>query len=407
MNQTAKNDPRNTLLLIGSILAILVSFIGAAGSILLGVIGFFIGGTVSGNSAWILAGTFVGLSIVSLPAGWVAYKAMQGESLAISKPSNRSLYWILVLIPVVLAVGTVAFQLEVLPGILGPPAHMLAALLPVIVLVFIVLQKGPAISQRRGWAHFMAGLWISPISALILEIIAAIPLILIILGAINTSLGQDFFLRIWEQPDLFPDEGTFETLLEIISQPLYVTLILGYLGILVPLIEELIKAIGLLPLIRRDISEAEGFLGGVLAGAGYGLFEALYLGQPGPGWAALMLARGGATMMHMLTAGLTGIGFARAKNEGRLWPLIRYYTIAVGLHALWNFAAVLMGIGMAGEALESTWISPSLAIIFAIGGGFILVVLSIGAYSGLRRLPKSSVESNQLQASVEGSSSGL
>jgi hypothetical protein len=407
MNQTAKNDPRNTLLLIGSILAILISFIGAAGSILLGVVGFFIGGSVSGNSAWILAGTFVGLSIVSLPAGWVAFKAMQGESHPISIPSNRSLYWILILIPLVLAVGTIAFQLDVLPGFLGPPAHMLAALLPMIALVFIALQKGPSISQRRGWAHFMAGLWISPITALILEIIAAIPLILFIIAAVYTSLGQDFLLSIWEQPDLFPDEGTLETLLGILSQPLYITLILGYLGILVPLIEELIKAIGLLPLIRRQISEAEGFLGGVLAGAGYGLFEALYLGQPGPGWAALMLARGGATMMHMLTAGLTGIGFARAKNEGRLWPLIRYYLIAVSLHALWNFAAVLIGIGMAGEALESTRISPSLAIILAIGGGIILIVLSVGAYSGLRRLPRSSTESSQPQASLEGSSSGL
>jgi RsiW-degrading membrane proteinase PrsW (M82 family) len=405
MNQDPKNDPRNILLLIGSVLAIMISFLGAAGSILLGVVGLFIDGSVAGSSAWVLAGTFVGLSIVSLPAGWVALKAMQGDSPPISKPSSRSLYGILILIPPVLVVGTFAFQAGFLPGLLGPPAHMLAALLPVMALVFLVLQKGPAISQRRGWAHFMAGLWISPISALILEIIAAIPIILIILAAINASLGQDFLLRIWEQPDLFSEDGTVETILGIASQPLYVTLILGYLGILVPLIEELIKAIGLLPLIRRQISEAEGFLGGVLAGAGYGLFEALYLGQPGPSWAALMLARGGATMMHMLTAGLTGIGFARTKKEGRVWPLIRYYMIAVGLHALWNFAAVLMGIGMAGEALESMRISPSLAIMLTIGGGFILVVLSVVAYSGLRKLPRRSVEHIQPQASVEGSNS--
>jgi hypothetical protein len=410
LNQAMKNDPRNYLLLGGSILAILISFLGATGSILLGVVGFFVGGSVSGGSAWVLAGTFVGLALVSLPAGWVALQAMQGRLLTFSRPSARLIYGIVLIIPAILALGTLAFQGNILPSILGPPAHLLAALLPVAALILMVIRRTPMISQRRGWAHFMAGLWISPISALILEILAAIPLIVIILAALNATLGQDFLLRIWEQPELIPEEGTLEALTEVLSQPLNIVLILAYLGILVPIIEEAIKSIGLLPLVRRQISETEGFLGGVIAGAGYGLFEALYLGQPGPGWAALMLARGGATMMHMLTAGLTGIGFARAKNKRSAKPLLRNYAIAVGLHALWNFAAVVMGIGMAGEALENANISPMVGTSLAIGGGFILAILSGLAYIGLRRLPRGrdgTAEINEISVSLDESSSGI
>jgi len=387
MNPELKNDPWNILLLVGSILAILIGFLGAAGSILLGVVGLFIGEAVSGYSSWVLAGIFVGLTLVSVPAGWVALKAIRGEIQTIPKPSPALFYGSLLLLIVALGIGTLAFQGDILPALLGPPAHVLAALLPVIAIVTLILKRSPTISQRRGWGHFMAGLWLSPISALILELIAAIPLVLILAVAINSSLGDNFLLSIWEQPDLLPEENTVDTILEVLNQPLYVGLILAYIGILIPLVEEMIKSIGLLPLIRRQISDAEGFLGGVLAGAGYGLFEALFLGQPGPGWAALMLARVGATMMHMLTAGLTGLGFARAKSTKQIGPLIRYYMMAVGLHALWNVAAVLMGVGAAGEALESTFITPMLGTTLAISGSLILVILSVGAYYYLRRLP--------------------
>lgn len=383
----SRNDPLSVGLLIGSILGILVSFIGATGSFVLGVVGYFMGGSISGVSAWVLAGTFVGLASVSLSAGWVAYQSLQGKKQVLGKPSTRYLLGVLALLPVVLLMGTLAFQYEILPALLGPPAHVLAALLPVAALIFIVLQKAPTLSRRRGWGHFMAGIWISPISALILEIIAALPLILIIFTALRATLGDDFLYNLWEQPSVLPDDDFLDALSQLLSQPWILGLFVGYLGLLVPILEELVKSIGLLPLIRREITEAEGFIGGVLAGAGYGLFEAFYLGQPGPGWAALMLARGGATMMHMLTAGLTGIGFARAKNQGRFGPLIRYYLYAVVLHALWNLAAVTMGVGMAGEALDPSLISPTLGLILTIGGSLILIGLTAIAYRSLRRLP--------------------
>jgi hypothetical protein len=77
---------------------------------------------------------------------------------------------------------------------------------------------------------------------------------------------------------------------------------------------------------------------------------------------------------------------------------------------LWNFAAVLMGVGLAGEALKSTAISPAQGDILAVVGTLILVILSAGAFLGLRNLPEKLQESEEpevLQASVVESSSGL
>jgi hypothetical protein len=144
LNRVIKNDPRNYILLGGSILAIFISSLGATGSILLGVVGFFVGGSVSGTSSWVLAGTFVGLALISLPAAWVALQAMQGRELKVSQPSTRFIYSILIIIPAILALGTLAFQGNILPSVLGPPAHLFAALLPVAALILIVLRRAPS-----------------------------------------------------------------------------------------------------------------------------------------------------------------------------------------------------------------------------------------------------------------------
>ncbi len=124
MNQTNRRDPWNILLLLGSILALLISFIGATGTILLGVVGFFVGGSISNNAAWVLAGTFIGLAFISLPSGWVAIQALQGNAQEVRKPSPRTIQIILMMFPFVLLLGTLAFQEEILPSFLGPPTSL-------------------------------------------------------------------------------------------------------------------------------------------------------------------------------------------------------------------------------------------------------------------------------------------
>ncbi|MBW2711909.1 MAG: LysM peptidoglycan-binding domain-containing protein, partial [Deltaproteobacteria bacterium] len=131
---------------------------------------------------------------------------------------------------------------------------------------------------------------------------------------------------------------------EFTNQPLILFLIAAFLIVFVPMVEEAIKTIGVWPVIRRGFTPYQAFIGGAIAGAGYGLFEAFFLGQPGVTWVPVMIARAGATMMHMITTALTSLGIARARESGRWSDALRYYFVAVFLHSLWNISALGVGV---------------------------------------------------------------
>jgi len=111
----------------------------------------------------------------------------------------------------------------------------------------------------------------------------------------------------------------------------------------VPVIEELTKTAAVWPWLRRRLTPGEGFLLGALGGAGYGLFEALFLSQPGPEWAATAIGRVGATFMHAATAGITGWGFTGWARDRRWIRALMAYGVAVLGHAAWNLAALSAG----------------------------------------------------------------
>ena len=59
----------------------------------------------------------------------------------------------------------------------------------------------------------------------------------------------------------------YESILSLTMKPWVIGLTFFNFAFLVPLLEEMIKAMATLPLIRRKITPAQGFLGGALAGA--------------------------------------------------------------------------------------------------------------------------------------------
>ena len=86
---------------------------------------------------------------------------------------------------------------------------------------------------------------------------------------------------------------------------LYIALLFG--ALIVPLLEELFKPIGVWLLVGRKPSPAQGFAAGLLSGAGYALFENFSLGaSAGEDWAMVVVARIGTSLIHIVTAGLMG-----------------------------------------------------------------------------------------------------
>jgi RsiW-degrading membrane proteinase PrsW (M82 family) len=112
--------------------------------------------------------------------------------------------------------------------------------------------------------------------------------------------------------------------------------VLVFGAVIVPLIEELIKPIGVWLLAKRRLRPAAGFAAGALSGAGYAFFESLALTSGGQEWPALMLARVGTASVHILTTAITGWALVQAWTHRRYVLLGLCYLTSVAIHGLWN-----------------------------------------------------------------------
>jgi hypothetical protein len=96
---------------------------------------------------------------------------------------------------------------------------------------------------------------------------------------------------------------------ELLASPLVISAIFLTVGLLMPLMEELLKPLGLWALRKRLLTPAEGFSGGLICGAGFALIEsATMIAQNGGGsdWGQMVLLRIGTSLLHM-TGLLAGV----------------------------------------------------------------------------------------------------
>jgi hypothetical protein len=151
---------------------------------------------------------------------------------------------------------------------------------------------------------------------------------------------------------------------------------------IVPVIEEAVKSLSVLP-IARHLSPSEAFVGGALGGAGYALFEALFLTQPDPSWLTTMIGRGGATMMHAFTAAITCWGISQVVHQRRWGRLALAYLSSVTMHATWNAAVIGMGIAQVNQETRALQIPQSLEALALNAAPLLLGALSVMALVGL------------------------
>jgi hypothetical protein len=230
-------------------------------------------------------------------------------------------------------------------------------------------------------------LWVSPTIALVLELLAAIPLVVVIFAYVLTEIDPRELIEPFAA-GMPLDESSLNAQVEaLIRQPLLVIAGLLFVTFFVPLLEEMIKTIPLWPMLRRGISPLYAFAGGAVMGGAYGLFEALFLAQPGEGWVALMIARAGATSMHMLTTALASLGFALAVERKKWTTGLRYYLYAVVMHGVWNLAAIGVALVYLFQGDGANAALSNGASVVSVASGIILVLLASGAVLGLYRIP--------------------
>jgi RsiW-degrading membrane proteinase PrsW (M82 family) len=329
--------------------------------------------------------TVTGVAFVVLGAGLGGALAWQGGSALrqnVSTPFSQLPFWLLLIlyIPVII-LGQLLITFDLLPALTFPPFHLLgAAIPPFAVLAFAGRAFKPAgFRWREIIVQFSGGVFLAPFLALTAEIILGLLVLFGLFLVVGLTPGGLIRLEEWLahiQDPIFVQSP--ENLRELLFfPPVIITLVVVFV-ILGPIIEELVKPLGILLMSYRRPAPAQAFLWGLASGAGFALVENLFNTTLAlEAWFFIMLLRTGATAMHCLATGLTALGWQRFLAERRPWKLLGAYSLSVVIHALWN----ALVIGISGIAIFT--VGAEAGITSALGGGLMLLFLFFFLVLGL------------------------
>ena len=293
------------------------------------------------------AGSLAFASLLVLLSAYYSLQSLRGRQVKWASDSKwitgLALVLFLAVLPVVLLLGNWISPNPHIAWFLLPPLHVLAVAIPVFLISSLALRNLPVGSPRRFWGVFAAALTIGPFSILVVELlamVAAAGIALFILSSqpATAKVLEELFRNFqYTMPD---ERALIEMLKPLLDNPTPVVAVVSFVAIIVPMIEETLKPVGLWLLARKTLAPVEGFALGAASGTAYALFESLFLAVSGEAWSSIVVARIGTAALHILTTALTGWGLALAWGQKKYSRLALLYGLAVFLHASWNALTV-------------------------------------------------------------------
>lgn len=399
---------RRTLWLIAGILGIstAVMLIGLGGllALLLALSTFVFEEPLEVSNALQAAGLVasgLGVGIPLALEGWAGWREQAPRPF---NPSRARWLW-LALVPafviLILLGATIGYLPQVMnlqlpydmiswvQAVLLSPVHVLAMSMPPLLILGLVGWglRGKGITRREVVAGMAGGGYLGLGIAMVLEVAVVIAVIIAVtLGTVLTPGGVDRLRELkedMEDPAWLADTSN---IVDLFLSPIIVVSLFGLFCIAAPLIEEPFKTLagGIAGYWIRP-HPGRAFLWGVAAGAGFALAENLLNGAAGgaKSWAAVAVARVGATAMHCLVSGLLSWGWGQLWTARRPLHLLGTFAFAVVIHGLWNGGAV--GVAYAGmmamaQGEATRWISaPGLAAIAIVAMMGLLTILFLAA----------------------------
>lgn len=305
---------------------------------------------------FLLAGGAALCGTLLLPGSIHAFRRLAGHPPRpiVSFPSWLRPTLLIFLLPLLLLFGHWVNQQDQIAWLILPIVHGLSIGLPILWFVYLAIRNLSAGSPQRQWGVFSTGLVLAPVLSFFIEIFVILFLILAWSAWATTQpdLLRDLtnLAQRLEQARVSPEE-VLRILEPYIASPVVLFAILSVFSVLVPLIEETIKPLGVWMLANRNLSPAQGFAAGVLSGAGFALAESLALSSTGEDWALAVFTRIGTGALHILASGLVGWGLARAWGERKFLQLAATYLLAVFLHSIWNTLSILLAMSYLPEIL--------------------------------------------------------
>jgi RsiW-degrading membrane proteinase PrsW (M82 family) len=344
--------------------------------------------------------TTIGVSMAALGLGigavlaWTGYAGWRGRASRLFRPGGWWLAACLIGWVLAVAVGQTLISFDLLAPVTFPLFHVAGLALPAVAILTLTGRAmGGEATQRQVAGQLVLGALGVTSVAFMLE------LAVIVVGAVVVGLllaltpGGPALLAelraIVTNPARLRD---MQVLSRWLLNPEILIPVIGLVVVVVPLIEEAVKSVGvplLSLLLRRTPTPAQGWVWGVAVGAGFAISEGLFNGAASLSfWAGIAILRVGATAMHAANAGLTGLGWARTLGSRRPWPVLMYYLVSVGVHGLWNALTMLMTVAslwtmsrMGGPAAMAL---GGLGMLAGLGG---LGLLTLGALAAVLAMP--------------------
>ncbi len=374
-----ENKPSKFWAYMAVIVGILLMLMGLAA--LIGYFGlpiFFPVGDMLSYNLGQIAAIFLGLVCGSL-AVYHGLSSINGRKSSIFKLPSFYVFWIG--LALVLGMGSLIINFDILTDYLFPPLFMLGAMLSTFaVLGWSIRRMGEPITWRQAALAFVCGSTLSILVAIFLETI--LPYLAYLLLEPLWYLADGFSNMGWGGP------GIIE---KLFSSPL-ILVFLAVVAVEAPIPEEFAKALGIPMFGRARITdERQAFAIGLASGAGFAilenmLYEGLYANYNGWGWAGITLLRSVGSVLHPIGTGIIALGWFRMREQGA-GKLFKAYLLSVGLHTLWNggFEPLLYLTGLdyfAGPGSSLSFYGETLSTLLV---GY-LILLSIGLWMLLRRI---------------------
>lgn len=266
---------------------------------------------------------------------------------------RKVILWVILAWPLIVFLGWLVVGRPTLAVFLLGPINLLVAGLPVLWVLNAAARKLDGGDQLRQWRIFGFSLTVMPSLVIVVELLAVVTLA--VLGGIYLAYRMSVDPQLAERitsvlAQLEASGQDLDKIMQVVEpllmQPSVIFWAAAIMGGVMPLIEEIVKPIGLWVLAGRRISPQEGFVGGLLCGAGFALAEnVLYftIALAPEDWLYMAIGRAGTGVLHMLASGLVGWGLAKTWREGR-WGFQALTTLgAIVLHGLWNTLALAAG----------------------------------------------------------------
>ena len=375
---------RVLILIAALLIAIAGSLLGAVGIVL---------SLLSGGPDVVMMVTFsVSVLVLALGFGsasaWHAWRAIEGHP---STPFRPRRPWLLLLLFLLASVlGQAVLSYSVLPTLVFPLLHVAASVVPPL---FILAVVGHALRGTTTWRHVVlqvsSGVFLAAPLAMIVETIA----IMLITTAAITGLalqpgGQELLIAVssyLQDPALLQDPtGIVQGLL---APPIIAAVVL-LVAVLIPLVEEAVKTIGVGFMANQRPSLPQAVLWGLAAGAGFSIAEGLLNSAGALGaWLATVVLRLGTTLLHCLTGALVGVAWYQLFTQQRWARGLGFYLASVAIHGLWNGLAAVMAVlsvTVTGPGTDSS--SQLVVALGTLTTLLLLGVLALGMAGGLAGL---------------------